>query len=166
MKDLQSNLGIILLTLVLLLGGLATFSAYRSDWFGVFEAKRPSYDKALVDMVSVSGGFTVEDLHLSGPEIRKINFAALSHRETFPHIHLTLNPVTKQRPRTVKRMTPLNYSLTFKTKGETEVHCWERTVNRRDFATNMVNSMKRAAEEFLHIRDLPERSKPLMRLYI
>jgi len=165
-KNRQSNIGILILVLVLLLGGLATFFAYRSNWFGALTAKGPSYDKALVDMVSVSGGFTVEDLNLSGAEIRKINFAALSHRETFPHIHLTLDPVAKQRPKAVKRMTPLNYSLTFKTKGETEVHCWERTVKRRDFVVTMVNSMKRAAKEFLHIRDLPNRTKPLMRLYI
>ena len=165
-KDQQSNIGMLLFFLALLLGGLVMFSAYRADWFGAFKARRPSYDKALVDMVSVSGGFTVEDLHLSGPEIRKINFAALSHRETFPQIHLTLDPVTKQKPEAVKRMTPLQYSLTFKTKGETEVHFWKRTVVRRDFVPNMVNSVKRAADEFLHIRDMPDRTRPLMRLYI
>ena len=116
-KGHQSNLGILLLALLLLVGGLAAFSAYRADWFGVFQAKRPTYDKGLVDMVSVTGGFTVEDLNLSGPEIRKINFAAMSHRETFPHIHLTLDPVTKQKPKAVKRMTPMQYSPHLQDQG-------------------------------------------------
>ena len=162
----KSLFGIILLCSILLLGGLITFSAYRADWYGLFRAQRSSYDDALVNMVSVSGGFTLAELNLSGAEMRKINFAALSHRETFPHVNLTLDPVSKRKPRSVKRMTPLKYSLVLKTSGQTEVHCWQRTVARRDFVPNMVDSLKRAAEEYLHIRDMPGRSRPLRRLYL
>ena len=168
MRDRQpkSLFGIILLCSVLLLGGFILLSAYRAGWYGLFNGQRASYDDALVNMVSVSGGFTIAELNLSGAEIRKINFAAISHRETFPHVNLTLDPVTKQKPRSVERMTPLKYSLVLKTKGETEVHCWKRTVARRDFVPNMVDSLKRAAEEYLHIRDMPDRSRPLRRLYL
>lgn len=166
MKKQQSSsyLGIIILIVILLLGGLAAYSAHKADWLGRLKS-RPSYDEKLVSMVSVHGAFKIEDLNLSGSEIRKLNFAVLSHRETFPQVDLTLNPVTKRMPETMERATPLSCQLVFKTRSEAEIRFWKRTVLRRDFVPSVINSMRRAEKEYLHIRELP-RARPLKRLYL
>lgn len=162
----NNSRAVIIILLFLLLAGTASFYAYRTNVFGIFQAKGPTYDRNLLDMVSIGGSYDFEDLNLSRDEIRRINFAALSHRKTFPKIDMTLNSTTKRKVAKMGRMTPLNFSLVFKTNKETEVHCWERTIVRRDLVTNMVHSMKRAKTQYEHFRDLPDRTRPLRRLYL
>lgn len=162
----NSSAGRIIFIFVVLLCAGGALVVFKTDFLRMQRAEFTSYDSELLEMVSVKGLVKLADLNLSRSEIKKLNYAALSHRETFPRVDVTLNPTTKHKPEKFEHSTPLKLSLVFKTKGETEVHCWHRTVKRCDLVPHVVRSMKQAVDEYRHYRDLPDRTRPLKRLYL
>jgi len=155
---------VILLLLLLCAGG--TLVLFRTEVAGTFSDERPTYDKQLLECVRVGGLIKLGDLHLSSSEIQRLNIAALTHREIFPSMDLTLGPASRQQPRRIVGTTPLNLTLVFKTDEDSEVCCWERTVKRRDLVPHVVRSLERAKELYTHYREQMGSNRSIKRLYL
>jgi len=160
----QTGRNILLFLLLLAAGGALVF--FRTDVIGVFQASSPTYADALLPSVTVSGVYSVEDLHLSPAEIQKLNVSSLIHRDTFTGIGLTLNPTSKRAEGPIGKTTPLNLGLVFKTDEDSEVCCWERTIKRRDLVSHVVRSLERAKELYTHYRKEIGDRRSIKRLYL
>ncbi|MEF2230395.1 MAG: hypothetical protein V3571_05665 [Pseudodesulfovibrio sp.] len=139
---------------------------FRTEVAGTLAPERPSYDKKLLDSVTVGGAIKLEDLRLTSSEIRTLNIAALTHRALFPSMDMQLNAASRRPMAAIGSATPLNLTLVFKTAEEAEVCCWERTVKRRDLVPHVVRSMERAKELYTHYREQIGRNRSIKRLYL
>ncbi|MDD3313046.1 hypothetical protein [Pseudodesulfovibrio sp.] len=155
-----------MLLFLLLLAAGGALVLFRTDVVGFFKASSPTYDKALLPAVTVSGAYSVEDLRLSPAEIQKLNVSSLIHRDIFTGIGLTLNPASKRAAGPVGSTTPLDLGLVFKTEENSEVCCWPRTVKRRDLVPHVVRSLERAKELYTHYRKEIGDRRSIKRLYL
>ena len=153
-----------LLLLLLFAGGAVV--VFRTNVIGSFGPERPTYDKQLLAGVTIGGLIKPDALKLSSSEIRRLNIAILSHRDVFPCLDMTLNPASKRADARIGKTTPLNLTLIFKTDGESEVYCWERTVKRRDLVPHVVRSMERAKALYTHYLQQMGRTRSIKRLYL
>lgn len=149
--------------LAVAVGAVVVFQAGAIDLS--FFMSKPSYDSALMETISVKGPVKVKDLNLSKSEIRKINYAALRCQELFPSMDVILNMADQFAPIKVNMDTELILGLALKAE-ETEVTFYNRTLERKNLVPHMVRSMEEAAEEFTHIKALPDRTAPIERLYL
>lgn len=168
-KQPNSNAKRVTIITLLLLIAAGAVVAFQADImrlpFSVSKSE-PTYEAELLEMVSVKGAVKVKDLHLSQKEARKINNACLKHRKVFPKVDVTLNMTDQFAPIDVQRNTKLQLTLVFTSDEEAEVRCWTRTVSRARLVAFMVRSMDKAVSEYIHYRDLPNRTREFRRLYI
>jgi len=165
-KKSKSNAFRATFVIVLLLLAVGSVMAFKTDLFGLQANGQSKYSKELLSIVSVKGTVRIDDLHLSKKEILKINRAALKHRSVFPEVNVSLNMSDKYAPIEIEKESKLKLDMVLKSDEGGEVKCWSRTVTRAGLVTLMVQSMNKAAIEFVHYRDSPDRSKKLKRLYI
>ncbi|WP_419785564.1 hypothetical protein [Pseudodesulfovibrio sp.] len=163
----SSALGRYLFLLTLFLVAVGTLAFFRTEVFSALGPSAPTYDKALLDSVSVSGVYSADELKLSRAETRKLNYAMLRNKKIFPQMDISLNPPSRfQRTRIDTPTSIINLGLTFKTDDDSEVCCWERSIKRRDLVIVVVESLKRAKKFYTHYRNVMGKNRSIKRLYL
>jgi len=151
----------------MLLIAVAAVVAFQTNLVGLtFPSSQPTYDTQIIESVSVKGAVSVKALRLSPKEMRNINFMAIKNQDIFPAMDVTVNMQDQFAPVVVERGTGLELTMVFKTDETCEVRFWTRKVTRAGLVPLMIRSMKKAAAEYLHYRDLPEKGASFKRLYI
>ncbi|WP_419785565.1 hypothetical protein [Pseudodesulfovibrio sp.] len=129
---------------------------------GVFSGS--GSETALSDVVAVKGTVKVDDLRLTGGEVRKLNRAVEEHRGMFPEVDLFLD--VKDKSHNMEPDTVLVWAMILKANGECEVRSWSRKVSRTDLVPQMILYMDRAAKEYQEFMKHPDVKQSFKCLYI
>lgn len=147
----------LIVSLFLCMAGLLAFK------IGVFD-KGLSSSEGLSGLVSVKGTVSLDDLNLSKGEVKKINRAVGSHKQTFTQVDLFLD--VKDGSRDMDKDTVLVWAMVLETNGECEVRSWSRKISRDDLVTQMVLYMNKAAREYEDFKKFPDVKQNFKCLYI
>lgn len=146
-----------IVALFLSMAGLVAFK------IGVFD-KGLSNSEGLSGLVSVKGTVSLDDLSLSKNEVKKLNRAVNTHKQTFTQVDLFLD--VKDGSRDVDKNTVLVWAMVLETNGECEVRSWSRKISRDDLVTQMVLYINKAAREYEDFKKFPDVKQNFKCLYI
>jgi len=118
----------------------------------------------LSGLVSVKGTVKVEDLNLSLAEVKKINRAVSTYKDTFSQVDLFLD--AKKGIANMNGKTILVMAMVLETNGECEVRSWSRKVSRNDLVSQIVLYMNKAAKEYDQFKKYPDVTQNFKCLYI
>ena len=162
----NSNIRLISGLIALLLIAVGAVITFQTDFVGkAFSNNAPTLETAFIDSIKVSGTIKFEDLKLTGAEITKINNMARRNRTVFDRMDMNFELEDQFAPIDVDENTTL--VMTLKLKADTtEVSFWSRKVPRSQLVIHLSRSIKKAASEYKHYRDMPNRTAPIKKLYI
>lgn len=149
----------VIVTIFVLLGSLVV---YQTGFF----ADNPLLSKSagLTDRVVVKGSVRVEQLKLSGKEVRQINRAVSKHAKTFSQVALYVD--SKVMPGKIVRGSTLEWAMVLDAGEGMEVRSWSRKVSRIHLVPEVVMYMDKAAKEFKHFKAYPDVQQSFKCLYI
>ena len=127
---------------------------------------KPRFDQALLSSVAISGAVKSAALNLAPNEIKKLNYAALKHRNIFEKLNFHLNYGTRDGGSEVAKDTLLEMSVRLDVDGGGEITSWNTKVRRKDMVRDMVRYVDKAAAEYDRFMKIEGSKKTFKRLYI
>lgn len=121
-------------------------------------------ESGLSGLVSVKGTVKIDDLGLSGNEVKRINRAVAGHKDMFTQVDLFLD--AKSGRDAAKPTTVLVMAMVLETNGDCEVRSWSRKISRADLVPQLIKYMNRAAKEYEQFKQFPDVKQNFKCLYI
>lgn len=118
----------------------------------------------LTGMVSVKGSVSAKDLGLTESEVKMINRTVESHKAMFTQVDVFLDSKGQDEPS--KGKTVLVMALVLETDSDCEVRSWSRKVTRKDFVSQVIVYMNKAAKEYEQFKKHPDVKQNFKCLYI
>ncbi len=137
---------------------------------GVVESAFPEgkqdFGKSLLPSVAIQGMVRQKDLSFTSREIKRINFAAIKHRNQFEKLNFHLNYAAKSGGRAIGSETLLVMNVQLEVDGGGEICSWGERVKRKDMVPEMVRYLNKAAIELDRCQKMEGSKKTFKRLYI
>lgn len=121
-------------------------------------------NSGLSGLVSVKGTVSADDLGLKADEVKKINRAVETHKQTFTKVALFVDSKDGANPGEANSV--LVMAMVLDTDEDCEVRSWSRKVERRDLVSQISLYMEKAAKEYKKFKQYPDVKQNFKCLYI